>query len=826
MTSGSWFFKLQREDLKRRLWAIALLFLAFFFAMPVGLAISMGNAANTGYMIYNDYTPFVDDGTLTAEEFAAKLLALKTKVVVNYVEFGNGLQAFLLITAAVVLGIAGFSYLHSRKKVDFYHSIPVRREMLFAVHYLDGILLTAAAFFINLCLTGAVAVSNGVPLPGLIGTAALSFGLNLLYFGIMYAVAVIAVMMTGNLVVSLLAVCIFFFFLPGMVMLLVGYCDEFFITAVDAAFTGEESLLMAGMRCLSPFSAYMVALSWDLEKISKYGATIFCTVFAFVALSLLALSLYRLRPSESAGKAMAFKRSMAPIRIVLVVGFGMAGGMFFWMLQSVLGWGIFGVLAAVILSHAVIEIIYNFDFKKLFSHKRQLFACLGAGVLLFLSFRYDWYGYDSYMPDAGKVASVSLDMSIDDSWLNWEYHVETEETPGGEPEKRLVNNDISELVQERMQLTDVDTALVLAEEGRRRGLAEREVRLTWKNNRYAYASDHAASAVSVIGGADGPTSVFVAGKVGTLQEEPAKEPQYFTRMIVSYRLTNGRTVKRSYDLYLSAVLSAYDSIYSQDAYKEGVYQILGQTAESISRVYYKEAGVFQLSTGDDGAVARLLAAYQEDLRGLTLETRLKENPVGAVAFLSAEVEEFVRENGLLRKSYRDRYYELKDDNLFAEFMCDYISVYPVYPSFTRTIRLLQEQGVEPGSYFTEEQVKMIRVEVEDLLEENPAGGINYPEGEELERLQKENPFYTEDAGLRFDTEEAIHTAMSALSELELNSMNGFRQLAGVSQAFVSWDSESERGATPAVFLQDKMTPQAWELFRGLPKVESGEVGGR
>ena len=43
MTSASLFFKLQKEDLKRRIWVIALLFLGFFFAYPVNLALIMAN---------------------------------------------------------------------------------------------------------------------------------------------------------------------------------------------------------------------------------------------------------------------------------------------------------------------------------------------------------------------------------------------------------------------------------------------------------------------------------------------------------------------------------------------------------------------------------------------------------------------------------------------------------------------------------------------------------------------------------------------------------------------------------------------------------------
>ena len=36
MTSGSLYFKLLKEDFRRRLWAVALVFLAFFFTLPLG----------------------------------------------------------------------------------------------------------------------------------------------------------------------------------------------------------------------------------------------------------------------------------------------------------------------------------------------------------------------------------------------------------------------------------------------------------------------------------------------------------------------------------------------------------------------------------------------------------------------------------------------------------------------------------------------------------------------------------------------------------------------------------------------------------------------
>ena len=99
MTSASLFFKLQKEDLKRRIWVVALLFLGFFFAYPVNLALTMENAANSQFAMYNGYTPLVNTGT---PEYLAKVLEYKTKAVVNLVSYGNVMPLFLMVTAAAI----------------------------------------------------------------------------------------------------------------------------------------------------------------------------------------------------------------------------------------------------------------------------------------------------------------------------------------------------------------------------------------------------------------------------------------------------------------------------------------------------------------------------------------------------------------------------------------------------------------------------------------------------------------------------------------------------------------------------------------------------
>lgn len=749
MTSGNWFFKLQQEDIKRRLWAIALLMLAFFFALPVGLAVSMENAENTNFFQYNDYVYLLNDGSLTSQAFAAKVLEMKTKVVFKHVAFGNGLTALLVVTAAVVMGAAGFAYLHNRRKVDFYHSLPVSRSRLFAVWFADGILLTAAAYVFNLLLTAAVAVSNGVPFGAFAEAAADGFCMNLLYYSLMYTVTVLAVILTGNMIIALLGVGVLFFFLPGMAILLNACCDTFFVTA-GSNFRLENTTFLGKLLCYgSPFAAYMTALSWKTVSLKPYIQVILGEGTAFVLLVVLAWRLFLIRSSEAAGKAMAFKSVMMPIRVLLVLGFGLGGGLFFWMLQSRLRWGLFGVAAAALLAHCVIEIIYHFDFKKLFSHKWQLCLCLAACALLFLSFRFDWYGYDSYMPAREKIASVSLHISRDSRWMNGEYCF-TEENSAGGVVKKTDYTSTSEWIEKNMTLKPDDNVMALIEEGVRQSLEERKTK--WQRDvcTASYGAKSAAS-VSIIGGADGPTSVFVAGKTGTA-EESHETDSYYTDIKVVYRLTNGKTLRRSYSLYLSNALEAYRAVYNSSAYKEGLYSVLAGKTEDFARISYREAEENRVTVTDKGQMEQLLSAYQADLREQNLDVRLKENPVGELDILS----EAALEN--TKNLVHARAYGWDTEEEDYAYMSGYVNRWPVYPSFSRTIAALKDMGAEPGSFFTAENVE----EIEVNGDKDTAELIREPE--------------------------KIRLLMDGLCDLRLTELNGFHSETLDGDVLIRWKS--------------------------------------
>ena len=162
-----------------------------------------------------------------------------------------------MVTAAVVIGAAGFAYLHNQKKVDFYHSIPVRRQMLYLVYHVDGILILTVTYFIHLLVLMAAAAAYGVSPAKFAGPMLFGFFMNLLYYIVTYETVIVAMMMTGKIIVGLLATAVFFSFFPAVGALIAGFEDIFFITADKI----PNEALFDTLGHLSPVGAYVMSLA-------------------------------------------------------------------------------------------------------------------------------------------------------------------------------------------------------------------------------------------------------------------------------------------------------------------------------------------------------------------------------------------------------------------------------------------------------------------------------------------------------------------------------------------------------------------------------------
>ena len=638
MTSRSLFFKYMKENTKQRIWNLALVLLLCFFAFPVTTALWSSTA----------FRPENLNSSLPADLARTQAQRDLTRDMLRMYSMKGGALAFMLTITAVVLAASGFAYLHSKKKTDFYHSLPIRREMLYAVTCLNGFLYMAVAYLGFLTIAAVMIRVKGVPFDW--GSLYLASVEHLCFFALVYMTAILSMLLTGNLVVGLLGTGVLFSWGPVICMTISAYFSEYFTT-----FYGDDSFLLALSERTSPVAWYVKAC-----MSSQPGRMALWAMLAAAVLFLLGMLLYRRRPSEAAGHAMAFPITEPIIRFLIAVPSSLLLGAMFHSMMYEDGWTVFGLVCGLLLVSCIIEIIYHFDFKSLFAHKRQLLVSAVFVGVVFAIFRFDLFGYDRYLPATEKLASGGIYSDLLDPDATSQYHSTVEYTEGwyGVTFDAMPSSTLAD----EMQISD-DQGLELLHTIAAQGVHDA-----------AQARDR-----------------FLRGGGRSYDVEEGDEA--FRNVTIAWHLRNGRTVYRSYRVNVSGVRAALESVYDLDAYKTAMYPVLSLSADDVAGINYKEedeCSHVKLAGAD--VKAALLAAYQEELKALTSETRAHEMPIAEIQFKTNE------QQALIQKM-RD---EGGNYTLF-----NYYYYYPIYPSFTKTIALLRACGVEVGGTVTPEKTASI-----------------------------------------------------------------------------------------------------------------------
>lgn len=139
MTSKDLFFKLLWRDIKSRIWVAVVVLVVFAIRFPIlGLSTIESNLW------------LLNEKVITQKQL--------TEEIINWISPNGLVMLALLAVSAALCAFTGFSYLHSRMKLDVYHSIPIKRAKLLAIQYTSGMLiflipfLSAHLLYIVICL--------------------------------------------------------------------------------------------------------------------------------------------------------------------------------------------------------------------------------------------------------------------------------------------------------------------------------------------------------------------------------------------------------------------------------------------------------------------------------------------------------------------------------------------------------------------------------------------------------------------------------------------------------------------------------------------------
>ena len=670
MTSRNSFFNLLKEDLHRRLWTLILSSLVFFGTFMVAFTMIVQN-----YVARYSRPSF----NYSNAEFIRRI---SDDLCSDFYECWLWF-ALVAVVGAVICGINGFAYLHSRKQMDFYHSLPVKREKIFAVRLVNGVLIYAVPYLVGLLYSYLLCILYGVMTWEIFKAGLFTFWVHLLGYLIIYMSVVLAMMLTGKAVIAFFGTCVLNLYAPAIYGLYMVLKDSFFITSYNNSIDIEDAVRIT--KWFTPGGYYLSLMAAINDSETPLWPEFIGIIVLIAALVALTLWLYKKRASEKAGTSMAFKITEPIIRVMISVPVGILAGFMFFTIQYDYGrsasvlWLIFGGLLGGFLCHGIIEALYKGDIKKCLSHKYQMFAVMAAAAIIPLVFLYDIFGYDSYIPkkqDVKSMAVISNELRFGGSYYDENGWVSA-----------------VEYARENMEVTEIDAMYELAE------ILSEEAGKNRTNRFFGYR-DYTSSSM--------PYDPYYAG---------GAEKMNYTDFIIRYTLKDGSEVIRSYEYNYYAVIDLLEQIYNDNEFKTSVHPVFSLIESDAALVslecYTPTSGV---SVKLERNVANIVKAYAEDMLSLSFDDLRKDTPIGelTVHFM------VYPENG--------NYYE------------DAMSLL-LYPSMTHTIALLKEQGCNVQGVQTANHIETITVNYGGTLNEfRRLIGIEIPE----EDLYVEGDYYVQE----------------------------------------------------------------------------------
>ena len=610
-------FNILMETMKKQIWVPILIFVGFFLSMPI-----VG-------MIYLE---IMKSGG--REE---------AKIILDYTRFlaGNELPFLAMMTlgSAVLTGVNSFSWLHSRIKTDFYHSLPIRREKLFANQVFLGIAYYVVPYLVNLVLAYVVGMTQGIFRGNMLRLSLQSFLYQLLFYLILYLVVVLAMLLTGKVLLGCLGAVVLCFYGPVLDLLLQGMASSFFDT-----YFSDGSPFSKILRGLSPIVDYVTYMPNNFRFAS--GKVWGLGILAVVVLTALCFFLYQKRPSEAAGRSMAFPGLGRLIQYLMEVLVILGSGMVFYSItiRASLGWMVFGIILGGVLIHGIIEVIYEGDIRRVMAHTWMMGVSIVTALLVIGSFYGDVFGYDEFFP---KQEELNM-LRIQNSDINYGG---IEETSYNQEEIAAMENlaqdpQVYEILQEilKNRLQSVRT---------NRGWLRRT--------------------------------------------QNGEEVEQIRRVQVEYGLDSGRTANRVYYVDYSQFRQQLLSLYDSPDYKKTIYPLTTMTEKDleekirsveVSSITENNSQLFQ---GSSKARADFLKTYRGELMQMDSKTIGEETPIG-VLNLTPEWNYVEKENEGIT---------IDEANIMES------TDYYIYPSFTKTLAMLKEQNVELPEAFQLEAIRSI-----------------------------------------------------------------------------------------------------------------------
>ncbi|HEX3039443.1 MAG TPA: hypothetical protein VHP54_04045 [Caproiciproducens sp.] len=368
----------------------ALLALLMFIACPMILMVAMSNTKR-----YENYKPQIDIWVDTYTRYFSILCIFVVLLILLFV-----------IVNAVML----FSYLHQKRSVDLFHSLPVGRTPMLLGRYCAALTVLFAPLLFNFIIVSVIGLSYGVAPQYSLANVAVQMLWIMLMSTAALSFSVFMAICTGtsfDMVISILGINVAY---PLLIFVSDAFASQL-LPGLNMELKPSSTVLTA----LAPFAASFLPLIDGQEGLTGYpsgtSSPDFLIWWILFTLILFAgsLLLYKKRKSECAESSFAFPIPKIIIRFIITAVAGIGFGMILMMATSLPANFFIGVVSGSLAAHIVVEAVYSRGFQQM----KKSFTWYAVFALSFVLFygvlATGFFGYDTRVPSAGEVQSIRLE---------------------------------------------------------------------------------------------------------------------------------------------------------------------------------------------------------------------------------------------------------------------------------------------------------------------------------------------------------------------------------------------------------------------------------
>ncbi len=490
---------------------------------------------------------------------------------------------------AVAFAFQGFTYLFEQKKLDFYLSQPTTRAHRLWKNYFRAFITYLLMYVPVMAVSLIIAAVMGGVNEVVLATALAEMVRNLIFFFAIYNITLLAIFLTGTLPIAVL---VLFYMLA--VSGFAGYLIYLFESAFYSTFSYYESAqvwvspvydrinVFNHLKQLADMNGYYN----DFAGFSKSFDTVLSgtidTLVTGIVVLVFVVVFSRRRKAEHAGHTIVYRPFRWFVKISVCVLVSLSAGYIVYSLYDYV-WNdkFFPILLAVmlvatVLCGCIVEAIMESNIRKIFAGKLQTLMALALVALIYVVFKGDLLGYDSYVPDPANVKSCAFANGDYSCMVNYEYIDEN---------------------ADHMEITDVETFIKMAEIGMK---TQRELAKAQNSDRYVDMG--------------------------------------WNDTIILYRLKDGRKVYRRITIPYDIDTRLMSKLIDSKEYKEGYFAVFfDDELREFDETAYNRNVVYNSNSGNKETAlmpySELSDAYRKDiLEHYNFTLAYNELPIGNISY--------------------------------------------------------------------------------------------------------------------------------------------------------------------------------------------------